>query len=428
MNRLFRLILLLPLLPPLALAAQEPSLPDSTGRGALHAEMVAQRLVEAGFANVRAVQTPEFTVFTVENDYYKIPAEGFARAVQIIEGGGLDEDRPVKIIGTSYKVPEITLTYDPRTGRWDATKRLDASWDAVRGQPKLNDSFGKLDINVYPQVSLKNLIITQVYQSLWQLSPAFEVSLWPGGKISAQIKIPVVNDGYGISESLVHPGFLTVSQRFRDPWHLNVFGKVTAGIFNANRIGAALELAYWFPNERFWVDTKMGYLDMVRFGYSNTMVDGVRPDPPAGIPPGFWLHTNANPDWRFVWNLAVNYYNPSLQTQFLLRGERFLLGDFGVKFEMIRHFRHCSVGFYAMKGTDKAAHSNGGFRFQIALPPYRAKRYGYLPRISTSGQMGISYNANNEQYYYKEFRTEAADNIMSKNYYNPYYIKGKLDR
>ena len=428
MNRLFRLILFLPLLSPLALAAQEPCLADSTGLGALHAEMMAQRLVEAGFANVRAVQTPEFTVYTVENDYYKIPAEGFARAVQIIEGGGMDEDRPVKIIGTSYKVPEITLTYDPQTGRWDATKRLDASWDAVRGQPRLNDSFGKLDINIYPQVSLKNLIITQVYQSLWQLSPAFEVSLWPGGKISAQIKIPIVNDGYGITESLVHPGFLTVSQRFRDPWHLNVFGKVTAGIFNANRIGAALELAYWFPNERFWVDTKMGYLDLIRFGYSNTMVDGVRPDPPAGIPPGFWLHTNANPDWRFVWNLAVNYYNPSLQTQFLLRGERFLLGDFGVKFEMIRHFRHCSVGFYAMKGTDKAAHTNGGFRFQIALPPYTMKRHGYVPRISTSGQMGISYNANNEQYYYKEFRTEAADNIMSKNYYNPYYIKGKLGR
>lgn len=428
MKRLLRLSIFLTLSAPLALAAQDLSVPDSTGLGAMHAETVAQRLVEAGFANVRAVETPEFTVYTVENDYYKIPAEGFARAVQIIEGSGLDGDRPVKIIGTSYKVPELTMTYDPRTGRWDATKRLDASWDAVRRQPKLNNSFGKLDINVYPQVSLKNLIITQVYQSLWQLSPAFEVSLWPGGKISAQIKIPIVNDGYGISESLVHPGFLTVSQRFRDPWHLNIFGKVTAGIFNANRIGAALELAYWFPNERFWVDTKMGCLDQVRFGYSNTLVDGVRPDPPAGIPPGFWLHTNATPNWRFVWNLALNYYNPSLQTQFLLRGERFLLGDFGVKFEMIRHFRHCSVGFYAMKGTDGAAHTNGGFRFQIALPPYRMKRHGYLPRITTSGQMGISYNANNEQYYYKEFRTEAADNIMSKNYYNPYYIKGKLNR
>ena len=95
---------------------------------------------------------------------------------------------------------------------------------------------------------------------------------------------------------------------------------------------------------------------------------------------------------------------------------------------MIRHFRHCSIGFYAMKGLDRAAHTNGGFRFQIALPPYRARRYGYVPRITTSGQMGMSYNANNERYYYREIRSEASDNIMSKNYYNPYYVGATLNR
>ena len=173
----------------------------------------------------------------------------------------------------------------------------------------------------------------------------------------------------------------------------------------------------------------MGYLDQVRFGPSVIAVGGVRKKGP--LPEwlvGFWFHPNATPNWRFVWNAAINYYNPSLQTQFTLRVERFLLRDYGVKFEMIRHFRHCSIGFYAMKGLDKAAHTNGGFRFQIALPPYRNRRYGYVPRITTSGQMGMSYNANNEQYYYKEFRSEASDNIMSKNYYNPYYIESALNR
>ncbi|MBQ9661065.1 MAG: hypothetical protein IJV37_07395 [Bacteroidales bacterium] len=393
------------------------------------ADLAARRLAEAGFANVRAVETDDFTVFTVENDYYKIPAEGFARAVQIVEGAGLDETKPIKIIGTSYKIPEVTMTYDPQTGLWSTTKRLDASWDAVRRQPRLNDSFGKVDINVYPQVSLKNLIITQVYQSLWQLSPAIETSLWPGGKISLQVKVPIYNDGYNQVESLVHPGFLTVSQRFRDPWHLNIFGKLTAGIFNANYIGATLEMAYWFPNERFWVDGKVGVIDLVRFGPSSVLVNGQRQKGP--LPDwleGFWLHTNANPDWTFVWNVAFNYYWPLLQTQFLLRAERYTRRDYGLKFEMIRHFKHCSIGFYLMKGPDRAQHTNGGFRFQVALPPYRRTRHGYWPRVSTSGQMGMSYNANNEQYYYHEFRSEASDNIMSKNYYNPYYINSKLGK
>ena len=436
MQILTRILASVLLLAPLASAAQAPSAdsaaraarPDSSVFAGLSVDQTARRLADAGFANVRAAETPEFIVFTVENDCYKIPAEGFARAVQIVEGAGLDESRPVKIIGTSYKVPEVTMTYDPQTGRWTATKRLDAAWDAVRRQPRLNDSFGKVDINIYPQVSLKNLIITQVYQSLWQLSPAVETSLWPGGKISFQVKVPIVNDGYGRSESMVHPGFITLSQRFRDPWHLNVFGKATVGIFNANYIGAALELAYWFPNERFWLDSKMGVIDLVRFGPSNVLVNGERQH---GFLPewleGFWLHTNANPNWTFVWNVAANYYSPLLQTQFLLRAERFARRDRGVKFEMIRHFRHCSIGFYAVKGFDQAAHTNGGFRFQIALPPYRQARRGYLPRVTTSGQMGMSYNANNELYYYKEFRTEASDNIMSKNYYNPYYISAKIN-
>ena len=46
--------------------------------------------------------------------------------------------------------------------------------------------------------------------------------------------------------------------------------------------------------------------------------------------------------------------------------------------------------------------------------------------MTTSGQMGIGYNANNEQQYYREFRTESSDNIMSKNYYNPYYLNSQL--
>ncbi|MCR4860581.1 MAG: hypothetical protein K5910_07960 [Bacteroidales bacterium] len=399
MNRSALLSISLLLLSACVASAQSLSRADSTAR----------RLAEAGFSNVRVAETPQFTVFTVENDYYKLPAEGFARAAQILEGAGLDPDKPVKMIGTYYKVPELTMTYDPAVGGWSTTRRLDASWDAVRHQPRLNDSFGKVDIVVYPQVSLMNLIITQVYQSLWVLSPAVEVSLWPGMKFSYQLQIPVINDGYARKEGMVHPGIITLSQRFRDPWGWNVNGKLTLGRFSNRRYGAALEAAYYFPNERFSVDGRLAVLDLC---------DDY----------GMVLKPNSSFDFRFFWNVAANYYCPALQTQFTVRAERYLIRDIGFKYEMIRHFRHCSVGLYAMKGIDKAAHPNAGFRFQISLPPYRMKRHGYIPRISTSGQMGISYNANNEQYYYKEFRTEASDNIMSRNYFNPYYIKASLGR
>ena len=400
--RKFRKILLAALLPALASLT-------SAAQTSLRTEEVAQRLVEEGFANVRAAESEDYTVFALENDLYKIPGEGFARATEIIREAGLGLNKPVKLIGLNFNVPEVTITYDLAADRWRTTKRLDASWDLVRKQPRMNSSFGKVDIVVYPQVSLMNLIITQVYQSLWQISPAVEVSLWPGAKLSYQVQIPVINDGYGMLEDWIHPGIITLSQRFRDPWNLNILGKLSLGRFSNKHYGVALEAAYHFPNERFWVDGKIGVLDLCDTH-------------------GMVLVPNATYDFQFYWNIAANYYWPAIQTQFLLRAERFLIGDMGVKYEMIRHFRRCSVGFYAMKGFSKAAHVNGGFRFQIALPPFRQKRYGYVPRLTTSGQMGISYNANNERYYYKEFRTEASDNILSKFYFNPYYIDGMIAR
>ena len=82
--------------------------------------------------------------------------------------------------------------------------------------------------------------------------------------------------------------------------------------------------------------------------------------------------------------------------------EQYLLGEKGVRVDIIRHFRYASIGFYAMKA--QGAKSNGGFRFQIALPPYKYKRKGYIPRFTSSKNMGMAYNAGNEQYYYKSCR------------------------
>ena len=75
---------------------------------------------------------------------------------------------------------------------------------------------------------------------------------------------------------------------------------------------------------------------------------------------------------RLTWSLGANFYWPEYNVQASLKGEQYLLGEKGVRFDLIRHFRYCSIGFYAMKA--QGAKSNGGFRFQIALPPYKYKR------------------------------------------------------
>lgn len=385
-----------------AVAVMLSSAPLSFGQEGFDTDKAVSDLWSEGFMNLRAVDDSSALVISLENDAYKLQASGFAKALEVIERQSLPTDKPTEVIATKFGVPQVTMRYDPELGKWTTTTRV-RSWDKVRKVKPTNSSFGKVDLVVYPQLNLMNLIITQVYQSLWQINPSLEVSLWPGAKLAYQIKIPLFNDGYGQYESMVHPGVVSFSQRFRDPWNWNINGRVVLGIFSGSRFGAALELKYHFPNERFWVDTQLALLCPYYFE-------------------GFVMHYDPDPDFR--WLVSANYYWPYAKTQFTLRGQRFLLGDYGVKFEMIRHFRYCSVGFYAEKA--KYGHTNGGFRFQIALPPYRMKRTGYWPRITTSGQMGLVYNANNEQYYYKEWKIEASDNIMEANSFNPYYIDSEI--
>lgn len=372
-----------------------------------------EELVNHGFENVRWTENEDECIYTIENNIYKAQGVGISKAIDIIQKHGLPTNKRCKVIVTHLEVPELSLTYHPNRNdstatnnkaSWQTSYEIGESWDSIKKEKAKNGSRFKVDILIYPQLSFKNLIITQIYQVLFTLNPAIEVSLWPGMKFTGQLVVPIYNDGYSIYQDKVHPGYITLSQRFRLPY--NIKGKATVGYFNADRYGVDLMLFRPFKDERFSLEGRIGY---VGIGYWD----------------GFKLHYDT--DFSLTWTLGANFYWPQYNTQFSLKGEQYLMGEKGVKFEMVRHFRYASVGFYAMKGQH--ANSNGGFRFQVLLPPYKYKRFKnkYIPRVNTSYNMGIVYNAGNEQYYYRQYRSEANENIMNNNSFNPYFIKSELN-
>ena len=371
-----------------------------------------EELVEHGFENVRWTENEDEYIYTIENNVYKAEGVGISKAIDIIQKHGLPTNKRCKVIVTHLEVPELSLTYHPirndstvmgnKTG-WQTSYEIGQSWDSIKKEKAKNSSRFKVDILVYPQLSFKNLIITQIYQVLFTLNPAVEISLWPGMKLTGQLIVPIYNDGYGYLQDKIHPGFITLSQRFRLPF--NIKGMATVGYFSADRYGADLQLFYPFKDERFSLEGRIG---SVAIGYWN----------------GFNLHYDT--EFSTTWSLGANFYWPRYNTSFSLKGEKYLMGERGVKFEMIRHFRYASVGFYAQKA--KEANSNGGFRIQVLLPPYKYKRFKnkYIPRLNMSYNMGIVYNAGNERYYYRQYRSAADENIMNSNRFNPYFIKSEI--
>ncbi len=380
------------------------------GQDRTKGEETVQRLVDEGFENVRWSETGEERIYTIENNVYKANGVGLRKALEIINSTGLPENKTCRVIVTDYNIPQVTLTYEPQRGDtvllrtvedWEVSYDVDwESWKRVKKEKKQNSSLFKYDIVVYPKLSFMNLIITQIYQALFTVCPTLEISCWPGMKFTGQIVLPVYNDGYGTINSKVHPCYITVSQRFRLPY--NISGRVIAGLFNTDRYGLDATLFHPFKDERFSVEgrigcTGTGYWNGFRYNYGTKL--------------------------RMTWSVGGSFYWPRYNTQFSLKGEQYLLQEKGIRFDMIRHFRYASVGFYAMKAEH--ANSNGGFTFVVNPGINKYKRRKYVPRVNP-GDFGILYNAGNERYYYQTYNAEGSDNIMRNNRFNPFFIKSEI--
>lgn len=368
-------------------------------------------LVEMGFENVVCSDETDERVYVLQNSAYRLQGVGIGKAVDVIQEMGMPEQKPCRIIVLDNNVPQLSLYYKPIIGDsvpeverrdWEVTYDLGTSWKNVRKKKRNNSSLFKVDILVYPQLYFKNVIITQVYQACLELSPAVEVSLWRGSKVTAQVIFPVYNDGYRGAKENIRPGYLTLEQNIRLPY--NIWMKAVVGVFNSNCFGGEVSFFHPFKNEHFSVEGKFGLVGVGYFNDFNTF--------------------RYNGETRWYWSVGGNYYWARYNTQFKFRAEQYLLKEVGLRAEVIRHFRYASVGLYALVSNE--ANSNGGFRFIIALPPYRYKRKGYIPRISTGLGTGVTYNAGNDTKHYLMPYSTADDNILKQNQFNPYFIESEL--
>ena len=386
----------------------------AVGGYAQSGESTVDALVEMGFENVGWTEDADERVYVLQNSAYRLQGVGIGKAVDVIQNMGLPEDKPCRIIVLDNNVPQISLYYHPVKGDtatvaerrdWNVSYDLQGSWQKVRRVKKKNSSLFKVDIVVYPEFYFQNFKLSRMYDILFNLSPAIEVSFWKGMKATGQVIFPIVND-YGTRYRQIRPGYLTLSQSVRLP--KRVFMSASVGFFNNFRWGVDVRAKHFFKDERFYVDARLAYTG--RGWFEN------------------WAYYHGH-KWTLTGHVGGSFYWPKYNTQFSVKAERFLMEEFGVRGEMVRHFRYASIGFYGLKvfGKEDAANNgfNAGFLFQINLPPYKYKRKGYIPRV-VGGDFGIRYNAGNELYYGSGFRDNPDDNTLRDNSFNPYFIKSEL--
>lgn len=387
-------------------------------------------LIGQGFENVSWAENDTERVYVIENSAYRLTGVGIGVALDEIQKHGLPEDgKTCRLIVLDNNVPVISLSCVKMEGKevarkdWKVSYDLHDSWELVKGEKRYNSSLYKVDVLIYPDFNFRNSRLSVPYQVRFNLNPTVQVSLWKGGKVNAQIIVPIVND-YGYKYDSVRPGFLTVSHTVRLPYDIFVTG--TAGFFNNNRAGVDLQAEYHpsfieFLKGRFWIDGRVSYTIWGEWGEWDVVGGTVK-----NIHP-FRYGYSKDAD-KITGQLGINYYWAEYDTQFAFRGESFLGGDCGVRFDMTRHFKYCSIGFYGTYIPSDWWNSgvNAGFRFQINLPPYKYKRKGYIPRVMPSRNWGFAYNAAGAFVYGQRFRANIDDNISNNIKYNPYYIKSEL--
>lgn len=378
---------------PIALCAQQDEVVDA--------------LVQAGFENVSVYENDTIAIYTIQNSAYKIQNLGNKRAMEIISAQRGDSKR-CRLVVLDNNVPQIALERmaadgGTASGRdiWSAGYDLGREWKVAKAVKRENSSLFKLDIVVYPELMYQNYRLDRNYDIVANLSPALELSFWKGMKLTAQIIFPLHKDEpYNRLYGQVRPGFLTISQSFRLPGR--VFGQFVAGRFNNERLGVDFRVRHWFKNNRFYVGGRVGYTTSNYFDH--------------------WKFYYGS-KWRFTGELEAGFFWKRYNTSFSLRGQRFLLGEYGLRGEMIRHFRYASIGFYMIKMENAYLINNnginGGFVFQIALPPYRFKRKGYWPRV-TVGEFPTRYNAGNEKYYGKAYMAQPNDYAFTEFSFHPF--------
>lgn len=225
--------------------------------------------------------------------------------------------------------------------------------------PNTVDVFMGVDFN-YRDISFRKL-----YELLIRLTPGVKWNMGQGWQLAGQMYIPVYND-YGPAYGHLKLSVAALSKEF--DFNGKFFLKTSGGLFSDNRYGLDVKGMYIVKN---WLAFE-GQLGYTGHGYLGQNMSWGAPD-------------------RLTGHLGADFYIPKYDTQFRLRGGRFLYADYGVIFNVMRHFKRITVGAYAQYSN--IAGKGAGFQIIALLPPYKRTKRKVNFRPASNFILNYSYFA-----------------------------------
>jgi len=248
-------------------------------------------------------------------------------------------------------------------------------------EEKTNSNSSAIELFMGADLNYRDNSWDKVYDVLLNLTPGVKWNAGQGWRVSAQALIPVYNS-YGSYYSRVRLNVANVSKEFN--WgKFNL--KPTVGLFTRERYGIDVKSMYHMKD---WLsfECQLGYTGFC------SMADG-------------WKCSHLS---RICAVGGANFYIRDWQSQVRLRAGRFLYEDFGVTCDIMRHFKHCSVGLYG-KYSDSYENINGGFKVVMMIPPYHYKKARKV-RFRPQSNFRLTYNLRGDAFGVKMYDTDPEEN------------------
>ncbi|HET6557357.1 MAG TPA: hypothetical protein VFG54_08580 [Prolixibacteraceae bacterium] len=364
-------------------------------------ETAIERLKAEGFEEIRIRKEGTQIICTVERGLTRTPSEDFRKAFirlnesypdtckfriilleqgqpvyQLSADGGKNDLQDSTAVNNRPYNGKITW-YDKDT--YKQIKKETVSRPVRRG----------VTIVLYPQFTLRNMLLSQIYEVQLNIAPTLHYSGWKGMLLTGQLILPIVNE-LSYTDHFIRPGFLTFSQNFLLP-SLNSL-KFTAGNFNANRYGFDLRWKKRFQNSRWNLGAVVGMTGRSYF-YNN-----------------YWNHNSPN---YLSWSVKAGYYIPYYQLRADVQAGRFLAHEKGARVDLYRHFGETTIGAYVVHAGGT---TNGGFHFAFPLDPFKRK-HKHRIRVMLPSAFDMEYNAANDFVYGRYYETSPDENRSVQDLY-----------
>ena len=260
---------------------------------------------------------------------------------------------------------------------------------------------GQVELFCGAELNYADINFVRLYNVLVNLTPGVKWHLGKEWMFSAQAFLPIVNDGYESKHNIVRLTNAAVAKQL----HLgNQHFKVTGGLFGLDRYG--LDVRWMYPiNSWLMLNAQVGYTGEWRLAVDN-----------AEEWKGRYLVSETKavsfdgPD-RLTGIVGANVWLEPWNTEFRLSGGRYLNEDMGLQFEVLRHFRNCTVSAFAQlheKKNGAKYKEAGGFKVVMLLPDWKWKDRKFT--LCPAHDFRLTYNAQADGVSMKMYTTDPEEN------------------